>query len=141
MVIYERVPFYYETDQMKIIHHANYIRWFEEARVYYLEKVGIVFAEQEAKGIVCPVLTMDAQYKKMVRFGEPVEIETRLNLYNGLRYGFSYVVRNQKTKEICCTGASTHCFINPQGNLMKVKKEYPEMHALLTKYLAEDSEN
>ena len=50
MVIYDRVPFYYETDQMKIIHHANYIRWFEEARVYYLEKVGIIFAEQEAKG-------------------------------------------------------------------------------------------
>ena len=139
MVIYERVPFYYETDQMRIIHHANYIRWFEEARVYYLEKVGIIFAEQEAKGIVCPVLTMDAQYKKMVHFGEPVEIETRLNFYNGVRYGFSYTVRNQKTGEICCTGESTHCFMNPEGKLMKVKKEYPEMHELLTKYLAEDA--
>jgi len=139
MVIYERTPFYYETDQMKIIHHSNYIRWFEEARVYYLEKVGIIFAEQEAKGIVCPVLTMHAQYRKMVHFGEPVEIETRLNLYNGLRYGFSYTVRNQKTGEICCTGESTHCFLNPEGNLMKVKKEYPEMHELLMKYLAEDT--
>ncbi len=139
MVIYDRVPFYYETDQMKIIHHANYIRWFEEARVYYLEKVGIIFAEQEAKGIVCPVLTMDAQYKKMVHFGEPVEIETRLNFYNGVRYGFSYTVRNKQTGEICCTGESTHCFINPQGQLMKVKKEYPQMHELLTKYLEEDA--
>ena len=29
---YVREPFYYETDQMGIIHHSNYIRWFEEAR-------------------------------------------------------------------------------------------------------------
>ena len=33
---YIRQPHYYETDQMAIIHHANYIRWFEEARVELL---------------------------------------------------------------------------------------------------------
>ena len=31
---------YYETDQMGIIHHSNYIRWFEEARVGFLEEIG-----------------------------------------------------------------------------------------------------
>ena len=30
---YERSPFYYETDRMNVIHHSNYIRWFEEARI------------------------------------------------------------------------------------------------------------
>ena len=28
---------YYETDTMKIVHHSNYIRWMEEARV---DKIG-----------------------------------------------------------------------------------------------------
>ncbi|HHW99864.1 MAG TPA: acyl-CoA thioesterase, partial [Acholeplasmataceae bacterium] len=27
---YIRKPFYYETDQMQVVHHSNYIRWFEE---------------------------------------------------------------------------------------------------------------
>ena len=42
MFIYHKIPQYYETDQMGIIHHANYIRWFEEARVAYLEELGFV---------------------------------------------------------------------------------------------------
>ena len=37
---YERSVYYYETDQMKIVHHSNYIRWFEEARIYWMEKMG-----------------------------------------------------------------------------------------------------
>ena len=31
--IYEHKAQYYETDQMGIIHHANYLHWFEEARI------------------------------------------------------------------------------------------------------------
>ena len=34
---YERSPFYYETDRMNVIHHSNYIRWFEEARIYCID--------------------------------------------------------------------------------------------------------
>lgn len=138
MDIYERTPHYYETDQMKIVHHSNYIRWFEEARIHYLDSIGMSFAKQEATGIVCPVLTVDAKYIGMVRFGDTVQIETRLNLYNGLRYGFSYVVRDKATGEIRCTGTSTHCFLDPEGRIIKVKRDYLPMHEVLTKYLAED---
>ncbi len=136
---YLRTPHYYETDQMKIVHHSNYIRWFEEARIHYLDSIGMRFADQEAKGIVCPVLTVDAAYKQMVRFGDTVEILTRLSMYNGLRYGFSYEIRNAETGTVCCTGSSTHCFLDPEGKILRVKREYPEMHEILTRYLAEDS--
>lgn len=138
MDIYERTPHYYETDQMKIVHHSNYIRWFEEARIHYLDAVGMRFADQEASGIVCPVLTVDAKYIRMVRFGETVEIITRLNLYNGLRYGFSYEVRGKDNGELYCTGTSTHCFLDPEGRPIKVRRDYLPMHAVLTRYLEED---
>ncbi|MCR5718435.1 MAG: acyl-CoA thioesterase [Oscillospiraceae bacterium] len=140
MVIYERTPHYYETDQMKIVHHSNYIRWFEEARVAYLDAVGIRFADQEAAGIVCPVLTVDAKYIRMVRFGDTVEITTRVNLYNGLRWGFSYEVRDKATGELCCTGTSTHCFLDTAGKIIRPKREYLTMHELLTECLAKDAE-
>ena len=139
MVKYPRTPHYYETDQMKIVHHSNYIRWFEEARIYYLDAIGMRFADQENRGIVCPVLTVDAAYKKMVRFGDSVEVITRVNLYDGLRYGFSYEVRNTETGEICCTGTSTHCFLTADGKILRVRREYPEMHDILTRCLAEDN--
>lgn len=139
MVKYPRTPHYYETDQMKIVHHSNYIRWFEEARIFYLDAIGMRFADQENRGIVCPVLTVDAAYKKMVRFGDSVEVITRVNLYDGLRYGFSYEVRNTETGEICCTGTSTHCFLTADGKILRVRREYPEMHDILTRCLAEDN--
>ena len=140
MVVYERTPHYYETDQMKIVHHSNYIRWFEEARIAYLDAVGVNFAEQEKTGIVCPVLTVDAKYIRMVRFGDTVQITTRLNLYNGLRWGFSYEVRDKVTGELCCTGTSTHCFLNPEGNPIRTKRDYLPMHEVLTRCLAEDAQ-
>ena len=40
---YERSVFYYETDKMAIVHHSNYIRIFDEARVDYLQQAGIPF--------------------------------------------------------------------------------------------------
>ena len=138
MIIYERTPHYYETDQMKIVHHSNYIRWFEEARIAYLDAVGMRFADQEATGIVCPVLTVDVQYHQMVRFGDTVEIETRLDVYNGLRAGFSYKVRNKATGTLCCTGTSTHCFLDPDGKILRVRRDYLPMHELLTRCLEAD---
>lgn len=38
---YQHKVQYYETDQMGIVHHSNYIRWFEEARTDYMEKMGM----------------------------------------------------------------------------------------------------
>lgn len=137
---YLRTPHYYETDQMRIVHHSNYIRWFEEARIHYLDAIGMRFADQENAGIVCPVLTVEASYKQMVRFGDELEILTRLSQYNGLRYGFSYEVRNIATGALCCTGSSTHCFLNTEGKPLRVKRDYPVMHEVLTRCLAEDAE-
>ena len=36
---YERRINYYETDKMGIVHHSNYIRFFEEARLDMMKKV------------------------------------------------------------------------------------------------------
>ena len=49
---------YYETDQMGIVHHSNYIRWFEEARTDLMEQMGLGYDEMEARGILSPVQTI-----------------------------------------------------------------------------------
>ena len=52
---------YYETDQMKVVHHSNYIRWMEEARIAFLDAIGVSYAELETRGIISPVLSVDCQ--------------------------------------------------------------------------------
>ena len=49
---YQHKVQYYETDQMGMVHHSNYIRWFEEARVDYLAAVGLPYDQMEAEGII-----------------------------------------------------------------------------------------
>lgn len=51
---YERTAHYYETDRMGIIHHSNYIRWFEETRIHYLDKAGYPYSEMEKDGVMIP---------------------------------------------------------------------------------------
>ncbi len=51
---YVREPFYYETDQMGIIHHSNYIRWFEEAQVALLVHLGFPIKKSKNLGSSSP---------------------------------------------------------------------------------------
>ena len=37
---YYRKAQYHETDQMGIIHHSNYVKWMEEARIGYMSRMG-----------------------------------------------------------------------------------------------------
>ena len=37
---YEHLIQFYETDAMRIVHHSNYLRWFEEARLVWLSDIG-----------------------------------------------------------------------------------------------------
>ena len=83
---------YYETDQMKIVHHSNYIRWFEEARISILEQIGAGYDLFEEAGIVSPVLTVESEYRQMVRFGETVEIRAMVESFNGIRLVIRYEV-------------------------------------------------
>ena len=61
MYEYERVVKYYETDQMGVVHHSNYIWWFEEARVEFMRNGGISYRAMEEEGIQIPVVSVSCK--------------------------------------------------------------------------------
>lgn len=136
-LIYEHKIQYYETDQMKIVHHSNYIRWFEEARVFMLEAYDMGYDKLEALGIVSPVLAANAEYKSMSRFGESVCIEVKLLNYNGIKFSLVYTVSDKETGVVRCVGETKHCFLNAQGKLISLKRSYPEIHENFEKMSSE----
>jgi acyl-CoA thioester hydrolase len=133
---YIHIAQYYETDQMKIIHHSNYIRWFEEARIDFLDQVGANYAKLEANGIVSPVLTVEAQYKSMVRYGDSVYVLPEIESYNGVKLSLAYRVIDVATGELRTTGKSQHCFLNEAGRPVSLKKVQPSVHESFEKYRA-----
>lgn len=126
---------YYETDQMGIVHHSNYIRWFESARIDFLMQMGITYEKMEAAGIISPVLTVNCQYRQMTRFGETVTIVPILKSYNSIRYVVSYEVRNKETGVLNAVGETSHCYLSKEGKLVSLKKVLPETDAILKAHL------
>ena len=131
MFTYDWTVQYYETDQMAIVHHSNYIRWFESARTAYLSAMGIPYDKMEEAGIISPVLSVNCQYRQMTRYGETVTIIPVLSSYNGIKYVVKYEIRNKETGVLNATGETSHCFLRKDGKIVTLKMALPETHAVL----------
>ncbi len=127
---YEHKVQYYETDQMGIVHHSNYIRWFEEGRTFRLDEMGFGYRQMEECGIMSPVLSVSAEYKSMTHYEDVVLIETEILEYNGIKLALRYTVTDKKTGEVRCVGESRHCFLNREGKPLSLKRSYPQVHRM-----------
>lgn len=123
---------YYETDQMGITHHSNYIRWMEEARIDFLDQIGWSYQKLEDAGILSPVTAVSGKYKKPTTFGEQIFITVTVQEFRGVRLILHYAMENEANEPVY-EGTSEHCFINTEGKMIQLKKEYPEFHQLFTK--------
>ena len=122
---------YYETDKMGIVHHSNYIRWMEEARVAFLDEIGAGFAGMEARGVYSPVVSVDCRYLHPCRFDDRVRINVKITDFRGVRLRVAYEMINETSDELCCTGSSDHCFTDADGKLIILKKLCPDIDDIL----------
>ena len=124
--IYDRSINYYETDQMGIVHHSNYIRYFEEARLDMTEQVGLSYAAMEEHGLIIPVLSVACEYIKPVLFGDKVQIHTRLVKFDGIKMQFVYEIYCEG--ELRTKGESRHCFLDKEMKPVRMKRQFPEIY-------------
>ena len=55
---------YAETDQMGVVYYGNYPQYFEIGRVEALRSLGLTYKEMEKRGIMLPVLKLEAAASK-----------------------------------------------------------------------------
>ncbi|MBQ8568130.1 MAG: acyl-CoA thioesterase [Oscillospiraceae bacterium] len=128
---YKRTAMYYETDRMGVVHHSNYIRWFEEARVYYLSEAGFPYVKMEEMGVMLPVLSAECSYKNHVVFDETVYITPKIEKYNGFRLEISYTVTGENGT-VKAEGRTSHCFVDTDMKPVRINKEYPDIHKVFS---------
>ena len=126
---------YYETDKMGIVHHSNYIRFMEEARMQYLDNIGFSMQRIEALGITSPIVNVNCEYKHPCTYGDEIGIEVNVEEYTGVKLKLSYIMRNIHNCEIVATGSSIHCFIELKGNPVVIKKNIPELDKILVRLI------
>ena len=137
---YEHTAQYYETDQMGIIHHSNYIRWMEEARMNLMDQMGFSYKAMEEMEIISPVLSVNCEYKSMVHFHDTVVIEARMIDYNSVKMKIVYRMTDKETGELRAVAQSEHCFLSNSGKPISLKRSYPELDTKFFEYYGENED-
>lgn len=123
-----RVP-YYETDMMGVVHHSNYIRWFEEARLEFMREADLCYRRMEDEGIQIPVVSVSCRYKAPAKFDDIVTIKTHIKKFNGIIVEIAYEVVRDEDGALLVTGESSHCFVDKNDfKPVNLKRERPDMY-------------
>ena len=101
---------FYDTDAMKVVHHSNYIRWFEIGRVEYLRHYGLTLDDIMDDGYVFPITKIDAKYLSPGYFDDVLVIETTATALTKAQMAFAYRIVRKDTGEVLVTGHSQNAF-------------------------------
>lgn len=136
---YRRKALFYETDAMGCVHHSNFIRWFEEARTYYMEEMGFGYKETVENKIDLALTGLSCEYKAMVYFSDEVAIELSLSDITPSRLTCGYTVTNVATGRLCARGKTHHCYFHSEKKRpVSLKKQIPELYEIFTAFARQE---
>lgn len=104
---------YYETDQMGIVHHSNYIRYFECARNLMIREGGYPIEQCEAEGIVIPVVSVECKYKHSAKMGDVLRCTAVIDKLPLAKLVIKQAVYNQDNV-LCACGQVVLGFLNKE---------------------------
>ena len=128
---YSRRINYYETDMMSIVHHSNYIRFFEEALCDFMEQIGCDVRALEDKGVSIAVVDAYAKYIIPLKFDDKVYITTKLTKMSAAKMEFEYEIRFADTDILTTVGKTSHCCVNRSNKPMPIKKADANLYETL----------
>ena len=117
-----RVKFF-DTDVMGVVHHANYIRWFETGRVEFLRELGIDLNEMMSDGILFPIVEITAKFHAPAKFDDELEIITTAEALTKAKMKFDYVIRKLGEEKVLAEGTSLNVFTN-DGKICRLPDKY-----------------
>lgn len=124
---------YQETDQMGVVHHANYLNWFEVGRTEWLRREGLTYRDIEERGLMLPVMEVQLSYHLPAKYDDLVDIHCYVDQYSGVKLAFAYEIYRESEKLV--TGKTFHCWTNKSLRPVSLKRHDLQLHELLMKQL------
>ncbi|NDJ53126.1 MAG: acyl-CoA thioesterase [Chloroflexi bacterium] len=107
---------YAETDGMRIVHHANYPVYFEEARSELSREAGLPYAMMEAEGYAMAVAEINIRYLRPAIYDQELVVRTTVQKVGSRGVTFGYDVLLADTDVLIATGSSKHVLVDQSGN-------------------------
>jgi len=105
---------YYETDQMGVVHHSNYIRYFEIGRTEMMRHIGLSYKEIEDCGTIMPIVGIEAHYFYPAHYDEVICVKSFVKEIPRVRMKVYYEIFNEQGK-LLANGSTTLAFLNKES--------------------------
>jgi acyl-CoA thioester hydrolase len=109
-----------EADPLGIVWHGHYVRYFEDGREAFGIRHGIGYLDFYNNGLVVPVVSIQCDYKRSLRYGDRVIVETQFNPCEAAKLHFSYRLYNAKNNELVATGSSVQVFLDRESSTLQL---------------------
>lgn len=109
-----------EADPLGIVWHGHYIRYFEDGREAFGKEHNLSYLEVFKLGYVIPVVSVSCDFKKSLRYGDTVIVETRFIPCDAAKLKFSYRLFNAATGDLVATGSSVQVFLDKEESLLQL---------------------
>jgi acyl-CoA thioester hydrolase len=113
-----------EIDALGIVWHGHYITYFEDGREAFGKQYGLSYMEIYGQKHSTPLVNINVDFKKTVKYGDSVIIETTYVDSPAAKIIFNYNVYRQSDNELVATGSSVQVFMNLQHELLIIMPEF-----------------
>ena len=125
-----------EADPLGIVWHGHYIRYFEDGREAFGNSHGLSYLDFYKQGFVVPVVKVDCDYKRSLRYGDKVIIESRFVACNAAKIIFQFTLFNSGSGEIVAKGSSLQVFLDKETSTLQLSnppffEEWKKKHDLI----------
>ena len=110
---------YYETDQMGFVHHSNYLRYFELARIEWISTLGFSYQKMEERGYLMPVINANIEFKRPLTFGNSFRVKIQSKEIPKVKFELIYEI--VLDKDIIIARGSTILAFLSSHNLKAVR--------------------
>jgi acyl-CoA thioester hydrolase len=127
-----------EVDSMEIVWHGNYVKYLEDGREDFGRKYGIGYLDIQKAGYGVPIVNVDLHYKKVIRYGERVIVETKYISTEAAKLVFDYKIFNAQS-QVVCTARTVQVFLDNNHRLQLIAPDFYEKWR--TQYLEDTLQN
>jgi acyl-CoA thioester hydrolase len=106
---------YAETDRMGLLHHANYLVYFEQARTELLRAHGVTYKDLEDQGFLLVLTKAGVRYKSPARYDDVLTLRTTVTRTTAVRIEHKYEVLRDGT--LLAEGETTLASVDRNGRL------------------------
>jgi acyl-CoA thioester hydrolase len=123
---YSRPVAFCDTDAMAVVHHANYLRYFEEARVAWMRARGLSDTHFPKADAALAVIESHVQHLKPIGFDDLVVVRLQVKR-DRLKIYFRYAIHSDKSDDLIATGETVHVAVNKALKPVRLNEKFTQV--------------